>query len=265
MNQNIHTNSGKSIFDRYPNLASLKGLAPDEIVEKEIGSRADEFENDISRARKTILTGNLNKIFPAELESQKIQLENFLGHWGNVSIEELCKICLIVKFIKPNKILEIGTYNGMTTLQMALNAPESCITYTLDLPDEISASLELSELDNYVSKHFKQRFGTKTGSYFENRSDVNVVQKLGDSATFDYLEEVGADFDIIFIDAAHDYNNKKIDTENAFKLLSKGGVILWHNYNDVCCPDVTKYLADISDKYKIFHLRNTMLAVYYNA
>jgi fibrillarin-like rRNA methylase len=118
-------------------------------------------------------------------------------------------------------------------------------------------------LDTLISKHFKERFGTTIGSYFNGRNDVNIIQLLGDSATYDY-STLGSKVDLIFIDAAHDYENKKVDSENAFSLIEKGGVILWHNYNDVTCPDVTKYLADISGDYKIFHLRNTSLAVYYN-
>ena len=64
-------------------MGNLRGLVPDQIIEEEIGSRVDEFESDIERARKTIPSGNLNKIFPPELEKQSIKLENFLGHWGN--------------------------------------------------------------------------------------------------------------------------------------------------------------------------------------
>jgi predicted O-methyltransferase YrrM len=237
-------------------------MVSDEMIETEIGSKADEFDENLARAKKTIPTVNLNKIFPEELEKGSITIENFLGHWGNVSIEELCKMCLITKFLKPEKVLEIGTYNGMTTLQLALNAPQATV-YTLDLPEEIASNLEMSALDTLISKHFKERFGTAIGSYFKDRKDVNIVQLLGDSATYDY-STLGGKIDLIFIDAAHDYQNKKVDTENAFRLVSKGGVILWHNYNDVTCPDVTKYLADISGDHKIFHLRNTSLAVYYN-
>src|SRR5450432_3577351 len=123
-----------SIFERYPYINNLRSLVPDELIESEIGSKADKFDIDIERARKLIPTVNLNKIFPLELENGSIVLENFLGHWGNVSIEELCKICLIVKYLKPLNILEIGTYNGMTTLQMALNAPSNSKVFTLDLP-----------------------------------------------------------------------------------------------------------------------------------
>jgi predicted O-methyltransferase YrrM len=253
-----------TVFEKYPYINSLRSLVPDELIEAEIGSKADEFDKDIEKARKNIRTVNLNSIFPQELEKGKVVLENFLGHWGNVSIEELCKICLIVRFVQPKRMLEIGTYNGMTTLQMALNAPKDCVTYTLDLPDHIMAAIELSKVDTLVSKHFKEKFGTKTGSYFSGRSDVNIIQALGDSATFDYASLGNEKFDVIFVDAAHDYENKKIDSENAFRLLNKNGVILWHNFNDVTSPGVTKYLADIADKYKIYHLRNTMLAVYYN-
>lgn len=253
-----------SIFEKYPYINNLRNLVSDDIIESEIGPKANAFEADLERAKRQIPTVNLNKIFPEGLEKGKIVLENFLGHWGNVSIEELCKICLIVKYFQPKRILEIGTYNGMTTLQMALNAPKDCVTYTLDLPEAQMAAIELSKIDTLISKIFKDKFGTKTGSYFHGRKDVNVVQKFGDSAVFDYNELGAEKMDIIFIDAAHDYLNKKIDSEWAFKLIGKNGVILWHNFNDVTSPDVTRYLADVSGTYKIFHLRNTMLALYYN-
>ncbi len=252
-----------SVFERYPQLKTLKGLVPDEVVEREIGLRADELDADIARAAKTIATVNMNKIFPEALEKSAIMLENFLGHWGNVSIEELCKICLIVKYFKPACILELGTYNGMTTLQMALNAPKDCIVYTLDLPEEVAAGLQLSELDMHVARNFKSKFGTSTGSYFDKRAGVNIKQLLGDSATFDY-SVMHVKPDIIFIDAAHDYQNKKIDSENAFRMIADNGVILWHDFMSPANPDVTKYLADISQEYKLYHLRNTMLAVYWN-
>ena len=61
-----------------------------------------------------------------------------------------------------------------------------------------------------------------------------------------------------------DYRNKEIDSEQAFKLISKKGVIIWHNYDDVTNPEVTKYLADLSKTRKLFHLRNTMLVIYIN-
>jgi predicted O-methyltransferase YrrM len=250
-----------NLFERYPQLNTLRSLVPDALIQDEIGSRVGDFEKWLTQACELIPTVNLNKVFPPELEQGAIRLENFLGHWGNVSIEELCKICLIVKWLQPSRILELGTYNGMTTLQMALNAPVGCTTYTLDLPPEKAARIQLSKLDELVSKHFRSRFNTEVGGYFKLRKDVNVVQLWGDTSSFDY-SVLGGQVDLIFVDAGHDYENAKKDTDTAFKLLSPRGVILWHNYADVCCPDVTKCLAEYARKRNIRHLRNTLLAVY---
>jgi predicted O-methyltransferase YrrM len=250
-----------NLFERYPQLNNLRTLVPDSLIEEEIGSRAAEFECWLEQAKQRIPTVNLNKVFPAELERGAIRLENFLGHWGNVSIEELCKICLIVKWLRPKRILELGTYNGMTTLQMALNAPPDCVTYTLDLPPAQATTVPLGRIDELVSKQFRHRFNTRTGSYFEGR-DVTIEQLWGDTATFDY-SVLGGPVDLIFIDAAHDYENKRRDCENAFQLLAGGGVVLWHNYADVCCPEVTKCLTEVAATRRIYQLRNTNLAVYY--
>jgi hypothetical protein len=255
--------STDELFRSYPQLLTLRALVPDALIVEHIGKRVSEYEELLTEARKVIPTVNLNQIFPAELERGAIRLENFLGHWGNVSIEELCKICLIVKWVAPRRILELGTYNGMTTLQMALNSPPECNTYTLDLPPEMAAKITLNPLDEMISKHFKEHFDTTVGSYFLKRKDVNITQLWGDTSVFPYETIIDGPIDMVFVDAAHDYQNKKIDTDNAFRLLSAKGVILWHNYHDVICPDVTRCLGEYAKNRKIWHLRNTSLAVYY--
>lgn len=251
----------ETFFKKYSQYNNLRFLVSDKLIIEEIGSRADEFEKIYNQAQKRIKIVKLSDIFPSKLEKGSIILENFLGHWGNISVEEVCKIALITKFLKPRKIFEFGTYNGMTTLQLALNAPKDSVVYTLDLPIDTSPQIPLSKIDSLVAKHFKDKLGTKTGSYFRGRKDIKVHQILQDSSTFNpspYKNSV----DLIFIDAAHDYENKRIDSENALFMLRRGGVIIWHNYADVGCPDVTKYLYQLSASKKIYHLKNTMFAVY---
>ena len=255
-----------TIFERYPNLLTLKGLVPDDVVEREIGKHADDFEIWQLEAKQKIKTINLVDIFPAELEKVPIQLENFLGHWGNVTIEEVCKIALIAKYFKPRQVFEFGTYNGMTTLQLALNTPEETEIYTLDLSPEMASStkFQLSELDRYVAVEFRTKFHTSVGSYFKGKPiEKKITQILSDSATYDYTPHHGK-IDLIFIDAAHDYANKKTDSENALKMLAPGGVILWDNYDDVVNPEVTRYLSELADSLPLYHLRGTPLVVYWN-
>lgn len=248
-------------FINYPQYKTLRSLVPDNLILEIIGKNADKFERVYTRAQQRIKTVKLSDIFPLELEKGSIILENFLGHWGNISVEEVCKIALITKFFKPKNIFEFGTYNGMTTLQLALNAPKKCKIYTLDLPKNAKPQISLNKIDTLVAKHFKDKFKTKTGSYFMDRKDVNIIQILQDSAIFDPTP-FKASIDLIFIDAAHDYKNKKKDSDNAFFMLKKGGIIIWHNYADVGCPDVTMYLEEISRDKKIYHLKNTMFAIY---
>lgn len=248
-------------FAKYPQYKNLRFLVSDQLIIKEIGNRAEEFEKIYTKAQRRIKTVKLSDVFPPRLEKGSILLENLLGHWGNISVEEVCKIALITKFLKPKKIFEFGTYNGMTTLQLALNAPKECKIYTLDLPEDARPQIPLGKIDTLVAKHFKDEFGTKTGSYFKEKKNIKVIQILQDSAIFDPTPFKNS-IDLIFIDAAHDYENKKKDTENAFFMLKNGGIIIWHNYADVGCPDITKYLYQLSRYKKIYHLKNTMFALY---
>jgi predicted O-methyltransferase YrrM len=198
------------------------------------------------------------------LERGRIVLSDFLGHWGNVSIEELCKIALIAAYYKPKNIFEFGTYNGMTTLQLALNTPPTTHIHTLDISPEMAqrTRFKLTELDRRVAAQFRERFHTGVGSYFKGSTAARkITQHLCDSASFDYSPFYGK-MDMIFIDAAHDYENKKCDSENSLKMIAPGGIILWDNYDDVLNPEVTRYLAELALELPLHHLRGTPLVAY---
>src|SRR5262249_24931022 len=159
-----------------------------------------------------------------------------------------------------------GTYNGMTTLQIALNTPDDTVVYTLDIPPEAAGHTRfpLSALDRAVAAEFRTRYNTSVGSYFKGlRVENKIVQILHDSATYNFSPFYGRT-DLIFIDAAHDYDNKRLDSENALKMVSPNGLVLWDNYDDVVNPYVTKYLAELADRLPLFHLRGTPLVVYWN-
>jgi hypothetical protein len=65
---------------------------------------------------------------------------------GNVRPVELLTIAAIVSEQKPLCVLEVGTFNGHTTLHMALNSPTDAKIYTLDLPYEWNAPLRVDRL-----------------------------------------------------------------------------------------------------------------------
>jgi len=64
------------------------------------------------------------------------------------------------------------------------------------------------------------------------------------------LFDPGEKFDLIFVDADHDFDSVMNDSEVAFQLLAKPGVILWHDYNHefffttcVACPRLSNVFA----------------------
>ncbi len=194
-------------------------------------------------------TVSIEDVFSPSILNNRIVLENFLGRYGNMSVEAVCKMCLIVKHINPKQIFEIGTFNGLTSSQMARNC--DAVIYTLDLPPGETALLNKSDLEISLSR------GNKTGEYF--RGNPQVIQLWGNSRTFDFSEYYG-NMDLVFIDGGHDPLTKKSDSENALKMLNENGVIVWDNYLDDTAPDVTPALNELD--WPIYHLRKTCLAVY---
>jgi len=255
----------KDVFQKYPQLLTLRGKVPDEVVEREVSQKEKLFKKYSSLAQQRIPAVRLCDVFPADLEKGKVTLENFLGFWGNVSIEEVCKIGLIIAWFKPKMIFEFGTYNGLTTLQMAINSPPGCRIYTLDIPPDSAFArlLDIGEIDRCLAVK-KGAFNFAVGFYFKGSAfSTKIIQLWHDSLKAD-LSCYGQQFDIIFIDAGHTYPYIKTDTENALKMLRPEGIIIWHDYLQLLYPDVTHCLYDFSiGGLNIYHLRGTNLALYY--
>ena len=150
-----------------------------------------------------------------------------------------------VQQIKPSRILEIGTYVGVSTMLMALNAPEATVvTVDPNLPLALEASAmrvtagEIGHLTTFdvarmVAQDLKLdsriRFvegGFSTGTTFlafgagdDQRIDV-VGPKLAQSE---------APFDLIFIDGLHTADAVESDIRLAATMLADDGVLLLHD------------------------------------
>ncbi len=147
--------------------------------------------------------------------------------FGHITEFELKVICQIVRKSHPSVIFEIGTFEGRTTLNMALNAPGARI-YTLDLPaaelNSTQMKIEKGE-EAYVKK---ARSGER---FLHHPAGAGIQQLYGDSAAFDFSSFYDQ-VDLMFIDGSHAYDYVISDTEKALKMVRKGGVILWHDYTN---------------------------------
>lgn len=146
---------------------------------------------------------------------------------GNITLLEMYVINHLVKKYDPKTIFEIGTFDGRTTLNFALNTDPKSTLYTLDLPqtamNDVKYDLATGE-ETYVNK--KMSGARFINTEYENR----ITQLYGDSATFD-LSPYFNSIDFIFLDGSHSYDYVISDSQNALKLLKNGkGVIVWHDY-----------------------------------
>ncbi|MFO7569021.1 MAG: class I SAM-dependent methyltransferase [Smithellaceae bacterium] len=178
---------------------------------------------------------------------------------GGVRVSELGVLCQFARHLKPgSQIFEIGTCDGRTTLNLALNAPGCCIL-TLDLPagQETLFGTDPGERQ-YIDKALS---GQKYLACTDRFPDAvgRITQLYGDSAQYDYRPYEGA-CDMVFVDGSHAYEYVLKDTETAFRLIKKTGVIVWHDYG--VWPGVTHALEGIECKEKLGlrHIKGTSLA-----
>ncbi len=131
---------------------------------------------------------------------------------------------LIIKISNTKKILEIGTFTGLSTLSMSLALPENGELIALDKNEKTS------EVANNFFKKAKQ----------ENK--IKIITKDALESLYD-LKKNNEKFDLVFIDA--DKENYKNYYELSLNMINTNGLIIIDNvlwYGEV---------ADINNKNKL--------------
>jgi predicted O-methyltransferase YrrM len=149
---------------------------------------------------------------------------------GNVNLAELAVLAQAAAAIPAGTIVvEIGTFDGRTTLNLAVNATAQAKVLTLDLPPAERAAFALAPGERqYVDKPQPGARFRDAGSPWREAAG-RITQLLGDSATFDWAPYAGR-AGLVFVDGSHAYEYVRKDSETAMRLVAKGGVVLWHDY-----------------------------------
>jgi len=116
---------------------------------------------------------------------------------GQVSkLELLCIVGLAKQRLKSgDNFLEIGTFDGSTALNIALNLPENSTVITIDLPEGTQAKPSGLKYDEYLIAHASR-------SHKKHLGQPNVEQVFQDSTKVNFEK---FSFSGAFIDGAHDY------------------------------------------------------------
>ena len=132
-----------------------------------------------------------------------------------ISLIQCFFLHLIIKLYKPNKILEIGTFTGLSALTMGLAMNKGSNLIAIDKNKETSE----------IAKNFFNKANLE--------SKINLLVKNA-SDGLDELFKNKEIFDLVFIDA--DKENYIDYFEKSLRMLKKSGIIITDNvlwYGDV--------------------------------
>jgi hypothetical protein len=145
---------------------------------------------------------------------------------GAAPPSDLIAIGMLATVHRPKGVLEIGTFDGSTTRNLAMTLPDAHI-HTLDLPPDPSAAdraaLRMDDL-HLVAKR-------RVGEAFLGTSEASrITQHLGDSATYD-LSAITHPLTFFYIDGAHTYEYVRSDTIRCMEAAAGECGIVWHDVN----------------------------------
>ena len=136
-----------------------------------------------------------NEIIDADAE---ITLRDVKWVHGNASWQELVLLMSLCRKVRPRVLVEIGTFDGKTTLQFAMNTPPGTKIFTLDLPldTEVSNGRGDNALIGSPLRGNRRFHGTKYAK--------KIIECFGNSLEYDFaaFTQYGRP-DFIFIDAGH--------------------------------------------------------------
>lgn len=173
-------------------------------------------------------------------------------------IDEIAYLALITRVSNAKNIFEIGTFKGRTALNFALNSSDETIVYTMDLPGDNIDISTLGDADRRIALESNPELEYKGYSV-----SSKIKQIYANSLTYDFSNFYDR-IDLMFIDGGHSFECVSNDTENALRMVKKGGIIIWHDFmNATEYYPVTKIIYDLKAKgySNIYRIANTELCV----
>ena len=166
------------------------------------------------------------------IQKEIINYNNSLGDIKRmqISISQCQFLDLIIKITNIKKILEIGTFTGLSTLSMSLALPD----------DGKIIALDKNEQTNKIAINF----------FKKAKQDQKIITLI--KPALESLAEIKEKFELIFIDA--DKGNYKQYYEKSLSLLETRGLIIIDNvlwYGEVVAEKnqdkITKTIMDFNE------------------
>jgi predicted O-methyltransferase YrrM len=146
----------------------------------------------------------------------------------SMELEELMVVLAIARFRGARRAVEVGTFDGNTALNLAINLGPEGRVVTIDLPPDGDPRAGNAAAGSIYAGGRPTPFARR--QYAKHPAASRIRQVYGDSAGLDWTA-LGGPFDFAFIDGDHSAAYVEGDTRSALSVLAPGGTVLWHDYD----------------------------------
>lgn len=207
-------------------------------------------------ARRPLPSGirrvEIGELLP-DVERTPVRLLPIAMNGYNVSWLEMVYLAAIGAALEPERVVEFGTFDGRTTVQLASNVGPGGRVTTIDC---VTGPVDFGDATGFCVP-------TTIGAHFLGRPiGANIDVVTIDSQTADWSAYRGT-ADLVFVDADHSRDAVIRDSRAAAAMLRPGGMIVWHDF--LYLDGVTEALATLAGELAIVHVAGTTLAVHRSA
>ena len=161
-------------------------------------------------------------------DEKRIAEQGFTGGSGGVNKGDRRAIYYLIRYFQPNRILEVGTHIGASTVHIATALQRNHELKKQEKPQ--LTTVDISDVNNEAAQPWLQ-YGAKQSP----RSSVTKMQvedyvDFVTSSSLAYMADSSGKFDFIFLDGDHAASTVYQEVPLALQALSDDGVILLHDY-----------------------------------
>jgi hypothetical protein len=205
----------------------------------------------------------IKKLAPKVVEfKNKLIDKQFSTDWFSPNIPQwiLAFEMMQIDFSKPIKVLEIGSFEGMSALFILETFPNCHLTCA----DTWQGAAEHHDKSSPV---YMENFSTAVMNAFDSNLSCyhdRITKFRGTSFQFLSTLPDNAGFDLMYIDGSHDSDDVIYDAFLGFKHLNKGGIIIFDDYfwGDFYKKPLQNPAGAINSFLKLKQGEYTLVAVY---
>jgi predicted O-methyltransferase YrrM len=169
-----------------------------------------------------------------------------------------------VEQVKPKFACEVGSWKGMSAANIASTmkrvSPAGCELVCVDtwsgapefwtwqsrvdLNDHSKSIRDLQLVNGYPTIYYQFLANMKK----LDLQDIVTPLPVPSSVAYEIFRYFGVQFDLIYVDAAHEYKDVKQDIDMYWELLAPGGMMLGDDYGTNCWLGVTKAVDEFARK-----------------